>query len=169
MSYPQHLADAPVHRLQVPSEVGPFFWRCRFDVGSFEGVVFIHLRLLAELYVGSLCRLQRCCLCALSCLHTIIIPIFSRSLTPDANKSVERTAAPLSAQRRLAHPPVPGATLAPAITLPGRTGGPAEWLRSAAPSTHNGFLLKALPPDWALPPVRREAGPTGEAGPAPSP
>ena len=117
MSYPQHLADAPVHRLQVPSEVGPFFWRCRFDVGSFEGVVFIHLRLLAELHVGSLCRLQRCCLCALSCLHTIIIPILSRSLTPDANKSVERTAAPLSAQRRSA--PVPGAALATASIFPG--------------------------------------------------
>ena len=29
------------------------------------------------------------------------------------------------------------------------------------------FSVEALPPDWVLPPGRRQAGPTGEAGPAP--
>ena len=103
-SYAQHLADAPVHRLQVASKVGPFLWCCRFDVGDLERVVFIQFRLLAESHVGLLRCLQRCCHRALCCLHTIHIPSFRRSLTPRPDKSVERPAAPaspLSAGRRI--------------------------------------------------------------------
>jgi hypothetical protein len=86
VSCAQHLADAPVHCFQVASKVGPFLWRRRFDVGNFERVVLIHFRLLAELHVGSLRRLQRCCLRALRCLHTLIIPSFSCFLTPGAEQ-----------------------------------------------------------------------------------
>jgi hypothetical protein len=48
VSYAQHLADAPVHGLQVTPEVCAFLRCCRFDVGDLEGVVFIQFRLLAE-------------------------------------------------------------------------------------------------------------------------
>ena len=104
VSYAQHLADAPVHVLQVASKVSPFLWRCRFDVDSFERVVFIHFRLLAELYVSSLRCLQRCCLHPLSRFHTIIIPSFRCSLTPEAEqigRVNRRPASPLSVGRRI--------------------------------------------------------------------